>query len=238
MPVILITVLTFIAAFVGSISGFGLSTIMLPVMVIFIPLPIALLFVGIIHFFSDLWKIILFKKGLRWRLLLTFGLPGILFSFIGAKIVLLTPQDILVKFLGVMLVVYVFLMFIRPKFKLPNNTLTSGVGGILSGLLAGIFGTGGVVRGAFLTAFYLPKEVYLFSSGAIGILIDSSRIITYINGGVKLPDFFLYGLIIYVPTSLLAAEVSKKFSTNIPQNKYRKVVLIFLFLIGVRLLTQ
>lgn len=238
MQIILISLLTFAAAFVGTLSGFGLSTIMLPIMVLFLPLPVALLFVGIIHFFSDLWKVVLFKKGLKWKLLLTFGLPGIITGFMGAKIVLSTPQDTLVKILGALLISYVIFIIFDPEFKLPENPVVSGIGGILSGLMAGIFGTGGAIRGAILSAFELPKVEYLFASGAIGILIDTSRIFTYIAGGVKLPAIFAWGFLVYIPVSLIAAETAKKLIDKIPQNKFKYVVSVFLFLVGARLLTQ
>jgi hypothetical protein len=36
---------------------------MIPVMVLFVPPPMALLFVGIVHLFGDIWKVLLFNRG-------------------------------------------------------------------------------------------------------------------------------------------------------------------------------
>src|SRR3989304_8381987 len=107
MEIFLISLLTLIASFVGTISGFGLSTVMLPVIVLYFPLPIALLFVGIIHAFSDLWKIILFKHAFDQKIILLFGIPGIIASLIGARIVLATPQNTIIQIFGVLLIAYV-----------------------------------------------------------------------------------------------------------------------------------
>lgn len=76
--------LTVLAGGVGTLSGFGTSTIMVPVLVMFFPLPQTLLLVGIIHWFGDVWKIALFRHGIRWPLWVAFGIPGVLFSFLGA----------------------------------------------------------------------------------------------------------------------------------------------------------
>lgn len=236
MQIILISTLTLAASFVGTLTGFGSSTLMLPIMALFFPLPLALLFVGIIHLFNDFWKIILFKHGVHWRLLLTFGIPGIIASFLGARIALTSPQTLLSQILGAVLIIYVFLLIFEPQFKLPHNTLSAGVGGSLSGIMAGLFGVGGPVRSMFLSAFDFPKHIYLFTSGAIAVFIDVSRLITYYSGGTRLEGLLYWGLLIFIPISFVGAEIAKKMVDKIPQEKFRHVVGIFLFAVGVKLL--
>ena len=57
-----------IASAVGTVSGFGVSTLMVPVMLFFLPYPETLLFVGLVHWFSDV--IAGFALGLFWMTLL------------------------------------------------------------------------------------------------------------------------------------------------------------------------
>ena len=236
MEIFLISLLTLIASFVGTISGFGLSTVMLPVIVLYFPLPIALLFVGIIHAFSDLWKIILFKHAFDKKIILMFGIPGIIASLIGAKIVLTTPQTILLQFFGLILIAYVLIITFNSRFRLPHTPFYSGLGGVTSGFLAGVFGMGGAARSVFLTAFNFPKDVYIFATGAIGLIIDSGRLFAYYFGGVKLEEQLVYGLIIFIPVSFIGAEIAKKFVDKVPQKLFRNVVALFLFLVGIKLL--
>src|SRR3989344_3276480 len=110
MEIFLISLLTLIASFVGTLSGFGLSTVMLPVLILFFPLPESLLFVGIIHAFTDIWKVILFKHAYDQKVILNFGIPGVAASLIGAKIVLSSPQDTLLQFFGLILIAYIILI--------------------------------------------------------------------------------------------------------------------------------
>ncbi|HBU63617.1 MAG TPA: sulfite exporter TauE/SafE family protein, partial [Oceanicaulis sp.] len=79
--------------------------------------------------------------------------------------------------------------------------MTALAGGAAYGFSAGIFGVGGAVRGAFLSAYDLPKSVYIFTAGAIGLAIDSGRIVTYIWQGAALDTALLWGLAIFVPVS-------------------------------------
>src|SRR3989338_4040633 len=92
--------LTLISASVGTMTGFGTSTIMVPVLSFFLPLPQTLLFVGIIHWFGDIWKMLFFKKGFNITLILLFGIPGIIVSFLAAKLPLTLSETLLQRSLG------------------------------------------------------------------------------------------------------------------------------------------
>ena len=236
MEVLLLAILTFIASTIGTLAGFGTSTIMLPLLLLFIPYPVALLFVGIIHFFDDLWEIILFRRAVNWKLLLGFGVPGVIASTIGARLSVTEPDTILLKLLGALIIFYVFLILAKPKFKIPANSACASLGGTLSGFIAGIFGIGGPVRAMFLSAFNLPKETYLFTSGAIALFIDPSRLVTYFLSGTRLSSNLLWGLFIFVPTTFVGSWVAKRLVTKIPQESFRKVIGVFLLLMGLKLL--
>ena len=236
MEVLLFTLLTIFAAGVGTLTGFGTSTIMVPVVLLFFPLPQTLLLVGVIHLFGDLWKMLLFRQGIRWKLILSFGIPGVIASFIGASLIFIIPDYILSRVLGVFIITYTLFLFISPSFQIKKNTLNTMFGGVLSGFFAGIFGMGGAIRSAFLAAFNLPKSVYIASAGAIALFTDITRLSAYLSGGVRLEPFLLWGILLFIPASFAGAYTAKGFVGKIPQKKFRMVIALFLFLIGVRLL--
>lgn len=237
MEIFLIGLLTLIASFVGTIAGFGSSTIMLPIMIIFLPFEVALLLVGIIHFFDDVWEIFLFRQAVNWKLLLSFGVPGAIASYFGARLAITEPHAILLRLLGLLLILYVFLLIKKPTFKIPHDTAHAGLGGFLSGLIAGTFGIGGPVRAMFLSAFNLPKETYLFTSGAIALFIDPARLTTYLMGGVKLPQNLFSGLfLLFIPLSFIGSKLAKAYVDKISRKKFRVIIAIFLFFAGLKLL--
>ena len=233
---LLITPLVLIAVFVGTISGFGASTILVPVMALFFPLPVALLFVGIIHWFNDIWKMTFFKRGLKWQILISFGVIGVVASYIGASVSFHAPEKVLLRILGVFLLLYVLFVIKNPEWKLQERNTTSLAGGFLYGFIAGIFGAGGAIRSAFLAAYNLPKEVYIFASGAIGILIDTTRVGAYIFGGTRLEPSLVSGMLIFIPASFIGAFIAKKTVDRIPQKYFRLVIAIFLTLIATKFL--
>jgi uncharacterized membrane protein YfcA len=233
---ILLCILTFVASILGTATGFGTSTVMVPILSLIFPVPVTLLFVGLIHLCGDVWKVILFRTGFDWKLVLGFGLSGIVASFIGASLSLQAQSLPVKQILGAFLIVYVIYLFLKRQWALPKTTGTAVTGGLLSGLFAGFFGVGGAVRGAFLTAFNLRKEVYIFTSGLIALFIDSTRILRYLGGGTILETDLLYTLLACIPISFAGAYVAKKFLDRMPQKFFRIFVGIFLGLVGLKLL--
>jgi len=233
---LLIGLFTFIASLLGTISGFGLSTIMVPILTLFYPFPIVLLFVGVIHLFGDIWKVIFFKRGAQWKLILLFGIPGILFSYVGAALSVGSSEVLLKRFLGGFLLLYVFYLFLKQSWKIPASNRTSIMGGSLSGFFAGIFGVGGAVRGAFLSAFNLPKEMYIFTSGMVALFIDITRIIKYLTSGTTLPENLILILLLAIPISLSGAFIAKTIVTKVPQKYFRLVIAVLLGFVALKFL--
>ncbi|MBI3336368.1 sulfite exporter TauE/SafE family protein [Candidatus Peregrinibacteria bacterium] len=236
IEIIAIGILTLIASTVGTMTGFGTSTIMIPVLLFYYPLPQALLLVGIIHFVGDIWKMILFRKGATWNLLLLFGIPSVLAAYAGARLTLTTEPTLLLRILGAALITYMFFLLFHSSWKLPKSNATAVAGGALSGLMAGIFGVGGAVRGAFLTAFDFPKHVYIFTTGAIAFMTDSIRLLTYGIGNVNLPKELWYGMILFLPLSFAGAWFAKKTVGHVSEKTFRQIIALFLALVGIKFL--
>jgi uncharacterized protein len=236
VDIALIALLTFVASGVGTLTGFGTSTIMVPVMASFFPLPQTLLFVGIIHWFGDIWKMALFREGLRWDLILKFGVPGVAATVLAGTLVFRIDDAILSRVLGAALLGYVVFLLVKERFRVPETTTTAVTGGALYGLSAGFFGIGGAVRGAFLAAFDLKKAVYIATAGAIGLAIDTGRVATYLREGATIDSRLLWGMLLFVPLSFAGAKAAKQIVDRIPQDRFRTVIAIFLGLVALKLL--
>ena len=61
IEIVSVALLTILASGVGTLTGFGTSTILVPVLVFVFPLPQTLLLVGVIHWFGNVWKVWLFE---------------------------------------------------------------------------------------------------------------------------------------------------------------------------------
>ena len=176
-----------------------------------------------------------FRSGIRWKLIALFGVSGLITSYLGAAAIPQIDDQLLLRILGGFLIGYGLFLIFQKQVRLQPATGIAVVGGSLSGFFAGLFGMGGAIRGAFLSAFDLPKAAYIATAGAIGLLVDSTRIITYAAEGTTLSTSLWYGLILFIPLSFVGAGVAKKIVYKIPQQQFRIVIAIGLCLLGLKL---
>ncbi len=231
-----LSVATLLASVVGTFTGFGVSTILIPVFLLFFPVSETLLLVGVIHWFGNVWKLLLFRKGIEYRLILLFGVPGVILSYTGARLSLEIPQAILARAIGLLIISYVLFIYFKPDYELPENRKNALIGGTLYGFSSGISGIGGELRSMFLTSFHLPKAVYLATTGAISLTIDSTRIVTYIAGGTRVGSNIIITLMGLVLLSLIGAYVGKRFVEKVRKRRFRMVVVLSLLLVSLKLL--
>jgi uncharacterized membrane protein YfcA len=236
MEILFIALVVLVASFAGTVAGFGISSILIPFVSLFLPLPQTLLLVGSIHWFGDIWQLLLFRKGVKWTLILAFGLPGVALSFAGARLTFVVDSATLLRILGGLLIAYVMALAIRPDLRLPRSTPVAIGAGATSGFSAGFFGVSGPITGAFLSAYDLPKAIYIATGAAIGLAFDTTRLTTYIAGGTRLEAKFAWAMLIFVPLSFVGAFVAQRVVHRIPQGKFRAVVAVALLAFGVKLL--
>lgn len=225
--------LAFLADAAGTVAGFGSSTLLMPFALLFFDFPTALVLVGFAHLFGNLGRVSFFRRGLDMRLLVAFGIVSVAASFAGAALVPRIPQPLLKGVLGAFLIGFAALSWKGERQRLPATDATAVAGGALSGFFAGLIGTGGALRGAFLTAYRLPKETYIATAAAIAIATDLTRIPVYLASGTFAGGHWPI-VAALLPISILGTWVGKRLVDRIPQAAFRKIVLVALALIGAK----
>lgn len=228
-------ILFFLAAFfseiVGTIAGFGSSTIFLPLAVLYVDFKTALTLVALFHIFGNLGRVGFFRHGLDKNMLIKFGLPSVILTLLGALLVSVVPQDLLKGLLGIFLVCYSLMVFWREDYKVKPTLINTLMGGGASGFLAGLIGTGGALRGAYLAGFGLPKEKYIATTAAIALAVDMTRIPVYLSQGFLGENFYWY-IPVLLMVALIGTFTGKQIVGKIPQRKFTKLVLAAILLIG------
>jgi uncharacterized protein len=223
--------LALLAEIIGTIGGFGSSVFFVPLGNFYFSFHTVLGLTAVFHLSSNLSKIMLFKKGLDRKLLLYIGLPSVIFVIIGGVVSRYLATSMLELLLGIFLVVLSLLFLIKQKLVINPNRKNSVTGGILSGFSAGLLGTGGAIRGLTMAAYNLEKSVFIATSAAIDMMIDTSRTIVYYNNGYITKDIFIYIPFLFV-IGLLGTYLGKRILIHIPQDKFRNLSLALILLIG------
>jgi len=92
MEIVIVSIVAFLVSILTFFSGFGLGTILTPVLMIFFPVEIAIALTGLVHFFNNIAKLSLVVKTADKSVLLRFGIPAVVASFIGAWLLTQIPD--------------------------------------------------------------------------------------------------------------------------------------------------
>ncbi|MBI4044483.1 MAG: sulfite exporter TauE/SafE family protein [Candidatus Diapherotrites archaeon] len=233
MPELLFFLAAFFAEVIGTVAGFGSSTIFLPLALFFLDFKTALIIVAFFHIFGNLGRITFFRHGLDKKLIILFGVPSVILTIIGALLVNYVPQELLKLVLGVFLLVFSIASLARPGFSFKPSMKNAVTGGALSGFLAGLIGTGGALRGAFLTSFGLKKEIYIATAAAIALAVDATRIPIYFGSGFLEQKYYYYIPVLFA-IAIIGSFTGKKLVDKIPQEKFRKFVLVAIALVSLK----
>ena len=230
LPIFII--LSLIAEVLGTIGGFGSSVFFVPIANFFFDFQSVLGITALFHLASNVSKIVLFKKGFDKKIVLSLGIPAIIFVSVGAYFSSYLDPIILTYVLGFFLIALSTLFLIFKQLKVLPKTKNAIIGGSLSGLSAGLLGTGGAIRGITLSAFKLDKNKFIATSAVIDLGVDFSRsIIYYFNGYMHKEHLYLIPILILI--SIIGTWIGKKILDRISQKQFRTFVLLLILGIGI-----
>jgi hypothetical protein len=230
---IILLIIALFSEIVGTMAGFGSSTIFMPLASYFVEFKTALVLAAIFHLFGNISRITFFRHGLDKNVLLIFGIPSFVLSLLGATLVGDLSQTVLKFLLGIFLIVVSVIFLIRPKLAFPVNKKSLVLGGGISGFMAGLIGTGGALRASFLTGLKMEKEKYIATSAVIAFGTDATRIPYYISSGF-LPEQYYYLIPFLFGMAVVGSYIGRKIVTKIDQDKFKKMVLIGVILVSIK----
>jgi uncharacterized membrane protein YfcA len=232
---ILFLLAAFLCEILGTIGGFGSSVFFVPIAGFFFSFNMVLAITGILHVFSNVNKLLLFRNSIDKKLLQYYGIPSVLLVLAGSYLSTHTSFELAELTLAFFLVIFSATLLMLPNLQLPatrNNALLSGA---LAGLLAGFNGTGGAVRGISMAAFNLEKNTFVATSAAVDLGVDLSRSAVYLSYGYFNKQYW-YLIPLLLVISFFGSLVGKKLLNRIPQEKFKKLVLFLILGIGLILL--
>lgn len=246
MEYLFIAISAFLASLVTFYSGFGLATILMPIIAVFFPVPIAIGLAAVVHLLHSLLRTGLLWKAINWKIVIRFGIPALIAVIPGAfalqrlsqfpplkKYTLFSiPAELSILHLciGLLLIVFATLEMFPQKIRIKNLIL----GGALSGFFGGLSGNQGAIRSAFLVQTHMKKEAFIGTNAVIGTVVDIVRLAIYsFSFGELLSDKPLLGTALggALAGVLLGMMLLKKVTIDLIQ----KIIIILLYVLGILL---
>lgn len=229
--------LALLAEVLGTVGGFGSSLFFVPIAGFFFDFHCVLGITALFHLSSNLAKIALFRKGFDKKLIIRIGIPAVAFVILGAYLTRFIDNHYLTFGLSFFLISISLVLLIFKNLILKPTLFNSISGGALSGVTAGLLGTGGAIRGLTLAAFNLEKNVFIATSAIIDLGIDLSRSVVYFsNGYMHKHDLYLVPILLVV--SIVGTYIGKKILNRFTQSQFKYVVLSLILLVGVIMLVK
>ncbi len=195
MALLVVTLAALAVSALTLFSGFGLGTLLMPVFALFFPVEVAVAATAVVHAANNVPKVALFGRRADWHVVGRFGIPGILFAFLGAAALgLLSGAEPLVGYqlggrsvqvtpiklvLAVLMLAFARAELLPQARKLTFERRWLPLGGVLSGFFGGISGHQGALRSAFLAKSGLSTEAFVATNAVTGFLVDAARLAVY-----------------------------------------------------------
>lgn len=252
MEFVVVCAVAFIASALTFFSGFGLGTLLLPVFALFFPPGIAVAMTAVVHLFNNIGKFALIGRHADRGVALRFGLPAVIFAFLGARVLVwmsglspwvvyelagkecqITPVKAVI---AALMIIFAIVEIVPAGAGRSFDRRMLPVGGGLSGFFGGVSGHQGALRSAFLIKCGLSKEAFIATGVVIAVVVDVVRVSVYGSRFLgDLEDGNSALLIAAIVFAFLGAAAGKRMLTKVTLRAVQVLVATMLFLVALGL---
>jgi uncharacterized protein len=181
LPIIVALVATGgVAGALAAVAGFGIGSLLTPVLAIATGTKLAVAAVAIPHLIGTLQRFWILRRHVDRRVLVWFGLTSALGGLLGALLGTQGSNRALAVVFGIVVAAAGVSELTRWMERVRWGRRAAWVAGLLSGLLGGLVGNQGGIRSAALLGFEVPKESFVATATAIALFVDAARLPVYL----------------------------------------------------------
>jgi len=229
----ILAIVAAIAGGIASIAGFGIGSLLTPLLAFETGISIAVAGVSIAHFCGTALRFFFLRKFISKSVLISFGLTSAAGGLVGALLHNTFQNIILTIIFGCLLILAGTLglkgLSDRLRFKGP----TVWFAGALSGLFGGLVGNQGGIRSAALLGLQLDKNQFIATATGIALIVDAARMPVYLI--VQWSEMVsIWPYILTMTIGVIAGTLGgKKILEKLPENVFKKIVSAIILLIGI-----
>jgi uncharacterized membrane protein YfcA len=227
-----------VAGAVAAVSGFGVGSLLTPVLAFQIDTRLAVAAVSIPHVVGTALRLLLLRGGIDRRVLWSFGVTSAAGGLAGAALQDWAGDRRLAALFGGLLLLAAIGELAGLGRRVRLRGWGAWVAGALSGLLGGLVGNQGGIRSAALLAFDLRKGAFVGTATAIALFVDGARVPVYLaqQGGelASLARWIGWATAGVVAGTLVGTRALRW----VPEVWFRPIVATVLAMLGVAMLIR
>jgi uncharacterized protein len=220
----------------ASLVGFGIGSMLTPLLALHIGTELAVAAVAIPHAVATALRCWRLRREIDWQVVKGFGIQSAIGGLAGAFAYSQLDAVVLTRVLGGLLVLTAVAQLAGLATRWHPRGAVVGVVGFASGFFGGIAGNQGGLRAAALTAFPLSPLAFVATSTATGLLVDVARAPIYLyTAGAELRS-------LWIPIAIATAGVvvgtilGERILLGMPRDRFARLVAVAIGLLGLWLL--
>lgn len=222
-----------IAGAIAAVTGFGIGSLLTPILALRTGTKLAVAAVAIPHFIGTAQRFWILRRHVERRVLWSFGITSAIGGLAGALLNAWATNRALTIVFGILLIVAGLSELTGWIARVRWGRRAAWVAGALSGILGGLVGNQGGIRSASMLGFDVPKESFVATATAIGLLVDLARLPVYFaaQGSEIAAEWrhLLIGSLGVFAGTLLGIRLLRR----LPQRVFRRTLAILLIGLGV-----
>lgn len=228
----LVVLVSVLAAAVAAVSGFGVGSLLTPLLAAQYGTKLAVAIVSVPHLVATSARFVGLRKHVNRRVFLNFGILSAAGGLLGALLNARANSPALAIIFGCLLLFAGISGLTGFTDRMHFGRRMAWVAGALSGFFGGLVGNQGGIRSAALLGFDIRKEALVATATAVALIVDGARMPVYL-----VTEFS--GILSAWPL-LVAAIIGVLFGTfwgvrllrRIPERIYRKLLDVLILALG------
>ena len=225
-----------LAAAVAAVTGFGIGSLVMPVLGLEVGTKLAVAAVAIPHLVGSAQRFWILRRHVDRRVVLGFGAMSAAGGLAGALLHAWVSSRTLGIVFGALLILASVSELTGWMTRVRWGRRAAWVAGAVSGVLGGLVGNQGGIRAASMLGFDVPKESFVATATAIALFVDCARLPVYLaTQGREIAAIWPLLLVATIGV-LIGTVVGVRLLARLPQGGFRRVVAMLLLALGVYML--
>lgn len=227
-----------VAGAIAAISGFGIGSLLTPVLAVRYGTRLAVAIVSVPHLVGTTVRFVGLRKQVDRRVFLHFGILSAVGGLAGALLNTHAGNPALAMVFGSLLVFAALSGLTGLVDRMKFGRAAAWVAGSMSGFFGGLVGNQGGIRSAALLGFDIRKEALVATATAIALIVDGARMPVYL--AVESRRIFAAWpvLLTTIAGVLLGTFWGVRLLRRIDERIFRKVLHTLILALGVYMLTH
>ncbi|HET9981969.1 MAG TPA: sulfite exporter TauE/SafE family protein [Longimicrobiales bacterium] len=232
----LVALVGLVAAGIAAVTGFGIGSLLTPVLALETGTKLAVAAIAIPHMVGTAQRFWLLRRYVDRRVLWGFGIASAAGGLAGALAHVWVSSRALAVVFGVLVTLAGVSELTGWMRRVRWGRRAAWVSGALSGALGGMVGNQGGIRTAALLGFDVPKESFVATATAIGLFVDAARMPVYLATAWR--DILGVWPLILVATGAVVAgtALGTRVLGHLPPPVFRRVIAVLLIGLGLYML--